>query len=128
VTAPLLHIRSSVRGDGPCSPETLYPRHSLRSHGARRDTRKTQKTCNLTAKTAPCFAPSRKPAPSLPPLQSGSSLKTPSGCFINAQPSTGQFLNARPWLVPGRYPDSASLLQPSLAQQRLHPLLPGRYV
>jgi hypothetical protein len=30
-------------------------------------------------------------------------------------------------LVPGHYSDSASLLQPSLAQQRLHPLLPGRY-
>jgi hypothetical protein len=29
-------------------------------------------------------------------------------------------------LVPGLYPDLASLLQPSLAQQRLHPLLPGR--
>jgi hypothetical protein len=55
-----------------------------------------------------CFAPPCKPAPS---------LKLP----------TGQFLNARPWLVPGRYPDSATLLQPSFAQQRLHPLLPGRY-
>jgi len=30
-------------------------------------------------------------------------------------------------LVPGHYPDTATLLQPSLAQQRLHPLLPGRY-
>jgi len=30
-------------------------------------------------------------------------------------------------LVPGLYPETAFLLQPSLAQQRLHPLLPGRY-
>jgi hypothetical protein len=30
-------------------------------------------------------------------------------------------------LVPGRYPDSATLLQPTFAQQRLQPLLPGRY-
>jgi hypothetical protein len=107
--------RTYVREQVTCSQSTLY-----------RDTRKTQKTCNLTAKTAPCFAPPCKPAPLLPPLQSGSSLKTPSGCFINAQHSTGQFFNARPWLVPGLYPDSASLLQPSLAQQRLHPLLLGR--
>jgi hypothetical protein len=60
------------------------------------------------------FAPPRRPAPSLSLLQSGSSLKTPIGCFSNARPSTGQFLNARPWLVPGRYPDSATLLQSSL--------------
>jgi hypothetical protein len=31
-------------------------------------------------------------------------------------------------LVPGHLPDSASLLQPSFAQQRKKPLLPGRYV
>ena len=37
--------KTCVRGDMTCSPETLY-----------RDTRKTQKTCNLTAKTVPCFA------------------------------------------------------------------------
>jgi hypothetical protein len=30
--------KTCVRGDVTCSPETLYPRHSLRSHGARRDT------------------------------------------------------------------------------------------
>ena len=35
-------------------------------------------------------------APQLPSLKSGSSLKTPTGCFINARPSTGQFLNGRP--------------------------------
>jgi len=29
-------------------------------------------------------------------------------------------------LVPGLLPDAATLRQPSLAQQRLHPLLPGR--
>jgi len=31
-------------------------------------------------------------------------------------------------LVPGLYPETAFLLQPPFAQQRLHPLLPGRYV
>jgi len=33
---------------------------------------------------------------SLSSLQSGSLLKTPTGCFLNARTSTGQFLNARP--------------------------------
>jgi hypothetical protein len=30
-------------------------------------------------------------------------------------------------LVPGLYPETAFLRQPSFAQQRLQPLLPGRY-
>ena len=37
--------QTCVRGQVTCSHAALY-----------RDTRKTQKTCNLTAKTAPCFA------------------------------------------------------------------------
>ena len=37
--------QTCVRGQGTCSQATLY-----------RDTHKTQITCNLTAKTAPCFA------------------------------------------------------------------------
>jgi len=75
-----------------------------------RDTRIIHKACAWTAKSAPWFVPPRRPAPSLSLLQSGSSLKTPTGCFSNARPSTGQFLNARPWLVPGLYPDSTFLL------------------
>jgi hypothetical protein len=39
--------KTRVRGQIICSQKALY-----------RDTRKAQKTCNLMAKTAPCFAPS----------------------------------------------------------------------
>ena len=44
--APALN-QTRVWGQVTCSQQTLY-----------RDTRKTQETCNSTAKTAPCFTPS----------------------------------------------------------------------
>jgi hypothetical protein len=85
-----------------CAIPSLHPRCSLRSRGARRDRflAKVPRPCPVlsSGNIPPLQADS-----SLPPLHSGSSLKTPTGCFINAQSSTGQFLYGRLSILPGRY-------------------------